>query len=291
MECRARLVRRTHVSCSAIDTSTQHLQYVWRRMCFLEYHGTPVWRMLFFTLSKKRKVKRFQGPTYIAIIPVPFLESDTKHRFPETRVSSITCAESCGCRQRFSPCGRTNMRVNSAERCSFASCRASTFIETICMGSEQQTHTYDRNKRNHRLPAQRCPQVDKCIQSTGVDGRDAMKHASALRQSQKKILMDLPPMSIAYEERVLPVTSFHEGSVPQKELERTVCVSGNTKATWRAQEQLLPHSAMWVVTTLSSALVLRADRQFFVQKHTRLISSVSADPAPHCIMKFFFRFS
>ena len=96
-----------------------------------------------------------------------------------------------------------------------------------------------------------------------------MKHASALRQAQNKMLMDLLPMSIAYEERVLPVTSFHEGSVPQKELERTVCVSGNTKATWRAQEQLLPHSAMWVVTTLSSALVLRADRQFFCSKtHT-----------------------
>ena len=67
-----------------------------------------------------------------------------------------------------------------------------------------------------------------------------------------------------------------------------MCVSGNTKATWRAQEQLLPHSAMWVVTTLSSALVLRADRQFFAQKHTRLISSMSADPAPHCILNFFF---
>ena len=203
MECRARLVRRTHVSCSAIDTSTQHLQDVWRRMCFLEYHGTPVWRMLFFTLSKKREVKGFQGPTYIAIIPVPFLESDTKHRFPETRVSSITCAESCGCGQRFSPCGRTNMRVNSAERCSFASCRSSIFIETVCMGTASSRNTDTiANKSNHRLTAQRCPQVDKCIQSTGVDGRDATKHASALRQAQNKMLMDLPPMSIAYEERL-----------------------------------------------------------------------------------------
>ena len=173
-------------------------------MCFLEYHGTPVWRMLFFTLPKKRKAKGFQGPTYIAIIPVLFGVRHQTPFFSETRVSSITYAESCGCGQRSSPCGRKNMRVNSAERCSSESCRASSFTKTVCMGTANSRHTdMIANKDNHRLPAQRCPQVDKCIQSTGVDGRDATKHASALRQAQKKkMLMDLRPISIAYEERL-----------------------------------------------------------------------------------------
>ena len=77
---------------------------------------------------------------------------------PETRGSSITCAESCGCGQHSSPCGRKNMRANSAERCSFASCRAASFIETVCMGTASSRHTdMIANKDNHRLPAQPCP--------------------------------------------------------------------------------------------------------------------------------------
>ena len=170
MEWRARLVRHTHVSCSAIDTSTQHLQDVWRRMCFLGYYGTPVWRMLFFHFIEEKEGNRIPKPNVHRDNSSSLLESDTKHRFPETRVSSITCAESCGCGQRSSPCGRTNMRVNSAERCSLG-CRASSFIETICIGTASSRHTDTiANKDNHRLPTQRCPQMDKCIRSTGVDG-------------------------------------------------------------------------------------------------------------------------
>ena len=45
-------------------------------MCAIGYHGRPVLRMLFFTLSKGRKAKVFQSPTCIATVAVPSLVPD-----------------------------------------------------------------------------------------------------------------------------------------------------------------------------------------------------------------------
>ena len=58
----ARLVGRTSVLCSAIDTFTQHHNDAWRPICAFGDHGTPVCRMLCFHFVKGKEGKRISKP-------------------------------------------------------------------------------------------------------------------------------------------------------------------------------------------------------------------------------------
>ena len=119
----------------------------------LGFTGTPVWRALVFNLSKERKAKGFQSPTYIATIAVPSLVPDGKHHFPKTRVPNITCGESCSCRERFplvvaSTCQKEKKHARDFRRTIFSRV-LSVFLQCSLSyrSSDQSVHRHAREQR------------------------------------------------------------------------------------------------------------------------------------------------
>ena len=157
----------------------------------LGYHGTAVWRMLFFTLSNKRKARGFQSPTCIATITVPFWcrtpnTALPKQEFRTSRVVNHVAGKSVLSLMVASACQRQNKHARDFCRTTFSR-YLSIFLQwSVSYGSSHQSvHRYAREQRYSFIArATLCTRRQNACDAQAFTDMRCTKHASALCELQ-----------------------------------------------------------------------------------------------------------